>query len=199
MNNETIFALATFALVSSITPGPNNIMLMSSGTNFGFRRTIPHMLGVCLGFVIMLVVVGLGLMQIFTLYPMIQKLLKIICMLYLVYLSYQIAMSSSELKVGNKKERGRPFTFLEAALFQWINPKAITMALAAISIFAPSNSTFEVLLVACVFGLVNLPSVSLWVIIGQQIRKLLNVPKRLRIFNYVMASLLLGTLGFILV
>ncbi|EQC47548.1 translocator protein, LysE family [Bacteriovorax sp. Seq25_V] len=146
----------------------------------------------------MVAVVGLGLMQIFTVYPIIQKVLKIVCMIYLVYLSYKIAVSSPDLKADETSEEARPFTFLQAALFQWVNPKAIAMTLSAISIFAPSNSIQEVMSVAIIFGLVNLPSVSLWVVIGQQIRRFLNEPKRLRFFNYVMASLLFATLGFIL-
>ena len=94
MINESLLALTSFALVSSITPGPNNIMLMSSGTNFGFRKTIPHMLGVCLGFVLMVSVVGLGLTQVFSHYPIVHKVLKYICVAYLIYLSYKIATSS---------------------------------------------------------------------------------------------------------
>ncbi len=196
MINESLLALTSFALVSSITPGPNNIMLMSSGTNFGFRKTIPHMLGVCLGFVLMVSVVGLGLTQVFSHYPIVHKVLKYICVAYLIYLSYKIA-TSSPASAGDKTKT-RPFTFLQAALFQWVNPKAITMALAAISLFAPSNTFADVFKVAIIFGLVNLPSVSVWVVLGQQIRRALDNHRRLKIFNFMMAGLLLSSLGFIL-
>ncbi len=196
MNNETLNALFAFALVSSITPGPNNIMLMSSGTNFGIKKSIPHMLGVSIGFALMIILVGSGLMELFTLYPLAQKVLKIVSIIYLVYLSYRIATSTPV--TTNSTEIKKPFSFIQAALFQWVNPKAWTMALAAITLFSPSNNFQDILKVSIAYGLVNLPSVSLWVVLGKQIRKVLSSQTKLRFFNATMASLLLGSLYFII-
>lgn len=191
MNAEILSALAAFAFVSSITPGPNNLMLMASGANFGFRRTIPHLLGVGVGFVFMIVLVGLGLVRVFDTYPQSYQLLKWFSVIYLLYLSWKIATAappSRQASVGN------PFTFLQAALFQWVNPKAWAMALTAISVYAPTQSVESVLFVALVFGAINLPSVSSWTLLGQQMQHFLNGARQLRVFNFSMAILLLATL-----
>ena len=188
MNIELLSALALFALVSSITPGPNNFMLMSSGANFGFKRTVPHMLGVALGFVLMLVLVGLGVMQLFDLFPISYQVLKVLCISYLFYLAYKIA--TSHAPDSSCKDETKPFTFVQAALFQWVNPKAWTMALSAISIYAPSKTFNAILLVGLVFGLINLPCVSSWTLLGQKLQNYLNDPRRLRLFNITMALLL---------
>lgn len=192
MNYEMFTALMLFAFVTSITPGPNNIMLMSSGANFGFKQTIPHALGVGLGFTLMIMLVGLGIIQLFELFPVSYQLLKIVSIIYLFYLAIKIAMSgNSTLKgVNNTK----PLTFIQAALFQWVNPKAWTMALTAISIYAPSKSITAIVVVALVFGAINLPCISSWVVLGKKMQILLTDVKRNRIFNVTMALLLLGSL-----
>lgn len=195
MKNEVLTALFTFALVSSITPGPNNIMLMSSGTNFGFKKTIPHMLGVSIGFTVMVILVGIGLIELFTLYPFIQKALKFASISYLTYLSYKIAVSTPGTQASIKK--AKPLSFTQAALFQWVNPKAWTMALSATTLYTSSNSMLSVLKVALVYGVVNLPSVSIWVFLGKQIRRALNSHAKLKVFNLIMASLLIGSLYFL--
>jgi len=125
MTYDLIVALAAFAFVTSITPGPNNLMLMASGANFGFRRTIPHMLGVGLGFTVMIVLVGVGLAQIFEAYPEARTALKIISVIYLLYLAWKIANAAAPTSA---EEAGTPITFIQAALFQWVNPKAWSMA-----------------------------------------------------------------------
>ena len=191
MTYDLLSALAAFAFVTSITPGPNNLMLMTSGANFGFRRTIPHMLGVGLGFVFMVVLVGAGLVGVFEAYPLSYTVLKAVSVAYLLYLAWKIAMSSAPDEAG---ETARPMTFLQAALFQWVNPKAWAMALTAVTVYAPSQSIAAIGLVAMVFGLVNIPSVGSWTILGQQMRRFLNNPSRLRIFNVAMAILLLASL-----
>ncbi len=188
MTIDQIIALAAFALVTSITPGPNNLMLMASGANYGFHRTIPHMLGIGLGFVFMVMLVGLGVIQVFDAYPLAYTLLKIVSMAYLLYLAWKIATSSPPSEAG---ETGRPITFLQAALFQWINPKAWAMALTAISVYTPSQTLSSVLVVAAVFGMINLPAVGSWAILGLQMRRLLTKPTRLRNFNIAMALLLI--------
>ena len=134
MTFELLFALAAFALVSSITPGPNNLMLMASGANYGFRRTLPHMLGVTLGFMLMVLLVGVGLVQVFDAFPVSYQLLKVVSVGYLLYLAWKIA-TAAPVNNGSDSE-GAPFTFVQAALFQWVNPKAWTMALTATLRFA---------------------------------------------------------------
>ncbi|MFU2509683.1 MAG: LysE family translocator [Pseudoalteromonas prydzensis] len=194
MNIELISALALFALVSSITPGPNNLMLMNSGANFGFKRTLPHLLGVTIGFVIMLVLVGLGVMQLFDFFPWSYQLLKVLCIAYLLYLAYKIA--SNKTPIGAKNSDTKPFTFVQASLFQWVNPKAWTMALSAVSVYAPSKGIGAVVLVGLVFGIVNLPCVSSWTLVGQQLQVWLKDRKRLRAFNIFMAVLLVASVLF---
>ncbi|NDW53947.1 LysE family translocator [Aliiroseovarius sp. PrR006] len=191
MTYDLLFALVAFAFVSSITPGPNNLMLMASGANFGFARTIPHMLGVALGFTLMVVLVGAGLMQLFDLYPVSYTILKAGSVVYLLWLAWKIARASEP---GTGTAGGTPMTFLQASAFQWVNPKAWAMALTAISAYAPTRDMGAVLLVAVIFGAVNLPSVSTWTVLGQKIRVILTNPARLRAFNITMALLLVATL-----
>ncbi len=192
MNIEILTALAIFALVSSITPGPNNIMLMNSGANFGFKRTIPHALGVSIGFTVMVALVGIGIMQLFDAWPLSYQILKVLSVVYLLYLASKIAMSDAAAK--STKGKSKPFTFTQAAMFQWVNPKAWTMALTAISVYAPSKNLTAVLFVAITFGLVNLPCISSWIALGEKMQIFLNNRKRLKIFNIVMASLLVLSL-----
>ena len=188
-----LLALTTFALVSSITPGPNNLMLMASGTNFGFRRTVPHMLGVAIGFTLMIVLVGLGLMQIFATLPAAYTVIKVASVLYLLWMAWHIATAPPPS--ANPQAAGKPFTFLQAALFQWVNPKAWTMAVTALSAYMPAGDRLTGLLtVACVFGAINLPSVGSWAWMGVQMRRWLSDPVKLRAFNVVAALLLVGSL-----
>ena len=192
MNLEILAALAAFAFVSSITPGPNNLMLMASGANYGYYRTIPHMLGVALGFTLMVSLVGVGLMQVFDLYPVSYDLLRIMSVLYLLYLAWRIGTAAAPH--DNEPATGRPFTFLQAAAFQWVNPKAWTMALTAISVYSPSRGLEASILVAVVFGAVNLPCINVWTVLGLQLRRLLTNNLRLRVFNISMAILLVASL-----
>ena len=191
MTLELITAFAGYCFVSSITPGPNNLMLMASGANFGFLRTIPHMLGVGLGFVLMVVLVGIGLAQIFDLYPITHTILKVGSVGYLLYLAWKIANAAP---VNAKGSNGTPMTFLQAAAFQWVNPKAWTMAVTAVTVYAPDTNLATLLLVAAIFGAVNLPAVSSWTLLGQQMARILTNPTRLRLFNWTMAALLIASL-----
>jgi threonine/homoserine/homoserine lactone efflux protein len=191
MTLELITAFAGYCFVSSITPGPNNLMLMASGANFGFLRTIPHMLGVGLGFVLMVVLVGIGLAQIFDLCPITHTILKIGSVGYLLYLAWKIANAAP---VNAKDSDGIPMTFLQAAAFQWVNPKAWTMAVTAVTVYAPDTNLATLLLVAAIFGAVNLPAVSSWTLLGQQMARILTNPTRLRLFNWTMAALLIASL-----
>lgn len=189
--SDTTLALSAFALASSITPGPNNLMLMASGANFGFRRTVPHMLGIGIGFGVMIVLVGLGLVQIFDAFPLAHLILTVVGVAYLLFLAWKIAHAAAP---DAARAGARPFTFLQAALFQWVNPKAWQMALTAITLYAPDRSTPAILWVALIFALINLPSVSTWTVMGQQMRRILSSPGRLRAFNLCMAALLVASL-----
>lgn len=195
MTFELLTGLALFSFVSSVTPGPNNLMLMASGANFGFRRTLPHMLGVGLGFTAMVTLVGLGLVGLFETYPLSYEVLKVVSVVYLVYLAWKIATSAAPAGTESSVEtQGKPITFFQAVLFQWVNPKAWTMALTALTVYAPSQNLSAVLMVAVVFGAINLPCVSSWTLLGQQLQRLLTSRRRLVIFNVSMAVLLVASL-----
>ena len=193
MSADVFLALLAFAFVSSITPGPNNIMLLSSGVNFGFRRSLPHMLGIGAGFVALLLAVGFGLGAVLTAYPQLHLALKIAGGAYLLYLAWRIAMSRS-MSAG-QGEAARPMTFLEATAFQWVNPKAWVMAVTAMAIYTSPEAPFlTVVLVAAAFGIVNLPCVSSWAAFGTALRGFLSDPARLKWFNIAMALLLVASL-----
>lgn len=192
MTLDILFTLILFAVVTSITPGPNNFMLLASGVNYGFTRTIPHMLGIGGGFLALLLAVGFGLGALFERVPMLFLALKIAGGAYLLYLAYRIAFSRS-LSRGKEEgdEDGRPMTFVEAALFQWVNPKAWVMAVAAMATYTdPSNFFISVLLVGLVFAVTNVPCVGLWAGFGVALRGWLSDPARLKWFNITMGVLL---------
>ena len=196
---ETLLALAAFAFVSSITPGPNNLMLMASGTNFGLARTVPHMLGVGIGFMLMVLLVGAGLGGVFELVPGSMLALKIASTVYLLHLAYKIAISAPP-HIDAGSGGSRPFTFLQAAAFQWVNPKAWTMALTAAAVYLPKDDRWlAVAVVALVFGVVNIPSVAVWAAAGVQLRRLLHRPQAYRAFNVGAALLLVASLYPVLV
>ncbi|QND53602.1 LysE family translocator [Phyllobacterium sp. 628] len=192
MSLEIFFTLLVFAFVTSITPGPNNLMLLASGVNFGFKRTIPHMFGIGSGFFTLLIGVGLGLGALIQTVPVVYTVLKFAGGAYLVYLAYKIATSRS---LGNVNENARPMTFLEAAAFQWINPKAWVMAVTAMATYtSPQAYYITVLIVGIAFAIVNVPSVSTWAAFGQFMRGWLSDPARLKWFNITMAALLVASL-----
>lgn len=191
MTYELLTALAGFAFVTSITPGPNNMMLLASGANFGFSRTIPHMLGIGIGFTVMVMLVGAGLMQLFDAWPPSYTILKVLAAAYMLWLAWKIAHSASP---EGTSAGAKPMSFLQAALFQWVNPKAWTMALSAITLYAPGRELTAVLWVALVFGAINLPCVSSWTVLGQKLRLILGNPSRLIVFNWTMAALLVLSL-----
>ena len=191
MTYQLFLALLGFACVTSVTPGPNNMMLMASGANFGFQLSLPHMLGISLGHALMVFLVGMGLAGAVHAVPGLLTGMKIASVLYMLWLAWKISRSAAP---GEGRAGGKPFSFLQAAAFQWVNPKAWAMALGATSAYAPDGSVRSYLVVAAVFAMVNLPSVSLWAIAGQNIRRLLSSPSRLRAFNWVMAGLLILSL-----
>jgi threonine/homoserine/homoserine lactone efflux protein len=191
MTLDLFTALVTFALVTVITPGPNNLMLMASGANFGFRRTMPHMLGIGLGFPSMVVLVGVGVMQVFDLWPLSYTILKVLSVAYLLYLAWKIANAAPPKEA---QAEGKPLTFLQSAAFQWVNPKAWSMALSAITLYAANRDLAAVLWVAGVYVAVSVISTTSWTVLGQQMRRFLTNRARLRAFNWTMAALLVATL-----
>lgn len=192
MSFDLFWALLLFTLVMTVTPGPNTMMLLASGVNFGFRATVPHMAGITLGFGLMTIVVGMGLGEVFKLYPTLYAALSYAGAAYMLYLAWKIAMTRS---VGEGKTGGRPMTFLQAAAFQWINPKAWVMAVTAITTYSVQSAyVFSVLLLALTFMAVSVPGCSVWILFGSGVRRWLDDPKRLRIFNVTMAILLVLSL-----
>ncbi|MDU8912592.1 LysE family translocator [Aestuariicoccus sp. MJ-SS9] len=191
MTPELYTALATFAFVTVITPGPNNLMLMASGANFGFRRSMPHILGVGLGFPMMIVLVGLGAMQLFDLVPQSYTLLKVVSVAYMLWLAWKIANAAPPKEA---QAEGRPLTFLQAAAFQWVNPKAWSMALGAITLYAASRDLTAILWVAGTYVMMGCMSTTSWTVLGTAVRRLLAKPSWLRMFNWAMAALLVASL-----
>ena len=192
MTGALLWGLVIFCFVSSITPGPNNLMLMTSGVNFGVRRTLPHMFGIAFGFTLMVVLVGLGLAGVFTRVPTLLVAMKWVGAAYMVHLAVKLAMAAP-LKPGTAV--GRPMTVLQAAAFQWINPKAWIMALTGVATYTdPLDYTRTVLLVALVFGIVNLPCIGCWALFGTALRHALQRPAVLRAFNWTMGALLIASL-----
>ncbi|MBL4626489.1 MAG: LysE family translocator [Roseicyclus sp.] len=192
MTYELLTGLILFAFASSITPGPNNIMLMASGVNFGLRRTVPHMLGVSIGHSAMTLILGLGLVQIFVLIPWLRTALTVVSVVYLLWLAWRVANAAPP---DDAPQDARPLTFLQAAGFQWVNPKAIYMSIYAQTTYAPNDAGWTgAVAVAVIFGLVNLPSVATWAWGGTQIRRWLDGPGRLKAFNWTMAILLVLSL-----
>ncbi|SMF71192.1 Threonine/homoserine/homoserine lactone efflux protein [Xaviernesmea oryzae] len=192
MSLETFLALVLFAFTTSITPGPNNMMLFASGVNFGFTRTVPHMLGIGAGFLSLLIAVGLGLGALLQTLPAVYTALKFAGGAYLVWIAWKIGTSRN---LSDGKAGARPMTFLGAAAFQWVNPKAWVMAVTAMATYTdPDYYLRTVLLVGIAFAAVNVPSVSTWAGFGSALREWLSVPARLKWFNITMAVLLVASL-----
>ncbi|MCL1143381.1 LysE family translocator [Shewanella gaetbuli] len=190
---ELIFAIALFAFSSGITPGPNNIMLMTSGVNFGIKRSLPHLLGITLGFPAMILAVGLGLAAVFQSYPILHTVLKYIGITYLLYLSWLIANSSSKMEGKNVS---KPFSFIQAAAFQWVNPKGWIMAVGATATFTTVNQALapQIITIASVFLCVAFPCAIVWLGFGVGLKKLLKNQRQQRIFNVSMALLLVASI-----
>jgi len=207
MTPELLTSLCLFAFVTSITPGPNNAMLFASGVNHGIRRTLPHLLGVTLGFTFMQLAVGLGVGLVFEAVPGLYSALRALGLAYMLYLAWRIANSTPTVRAHEQAqaslaastnpqaEKSRPMTFLEASAFQWVNPKALMMCVTAASTYAPPESPIlGALLVTGVFFVAGMPCVALWVLLGRLMRGLLQSRARLLAFNWAMAALLLASM-----
>jgi threonine/homoserine/homoserine lactone efflux protein len=197
LNLELLLAIASFAFVTSVTPGPNNIMLTASGANFGFTRTLPHIAGIVFGLALMNILVGMGLGAVFQQFPLIQKVLKIGGSAYLIWLAIKLLRFNYVDDSGTSQ--GRPFSFLQAASFQYINPKAWVMVISANASFTLSGDLYwtSVGLITGLFILIGPPSIMVWTIFGQVIRRYLREPAFLRGFNLFMASLTAMCIFFI--
>ena len=191
---ETFWALGAFAFVASITPGPNNLMLMTSGVKYGFGRTLPHLVGVVLGFALMIAVVGLGLGFIFERYPQILPVMRIAGSLYMVWLALRIALAKP---IGEVEPGGRPIGFFAAAGFQWVNPKAWAMALGALAAYVGVVDSYAggVLLIAALCALIAIPCCFAWTLFGASLSRLLRDPRVARPFNWTMAVLLVASIA----
>ncbi|NQZ10576.1 MAG: LysE family translocator [Algicola sp.] len=190
---ELYLSLILFATSASITPGPNNIMMMSSGLNFGIKKSLPHLFGICVGFPLMIIVVGMGFSVVFQRWPIVHEVIKIVSVFYLLYLAWKIATSAPASLESEKKN---PIGFIQAALFQWINPKAWVMATGAISAYTSLSSSFfaQVLIIALVFFVLAFPCVGVWLMGGVGLKRFLQQANYQRVFNVSMAVLLVASI-----
>jgi len=193
MTQPLFIAFVVFAAVMFFTPGPNNVMLLSSGLNYGFRRTLPHVAGIVIGFAFMVGAVGLGLGTIFITYPVLQTILKYAGAAYLVYLAAVIAMSGP-VASGQDNVRG-PMTFWGAAMFQWVNVKGWVMVIGTITAYAAiAIFPWNILIQVVISLLMGAMSCVAWALFGSALRPWLTSPRVVRVFNIVMAILLLASL-----
>lgn len=189
---ELLLGLVVFAAVTCFTPGPNNTMLMASGLNFGALRSVPHVLGVTFGFGLMVLLVGLGIGEIFKLWPAAFSVLRVAAVVYLLWLAWAIATAGG---LGEPARQPRPMSFLEAAAFQWVNPKGWIMALGATTTFVfPGGPLASSAVSAAVFVAVGFFSSGGWALLGAGLRRLLDDPARLRWINLLLAALLVASL-----
>lgn len=189
---EFYFAILLLAASTTITPGPNNIMIMTSGLNHGVKSSIPHLLGICFGFPVMVIMVGLGFSIVFEMYPIFHQIIKIVGIAYLLYLAWLVASSAPTSLEGDKS---KPLGFIKAALFQWVNPKAWVMATGAVSAYTSVSSDIfsQVLFIAFAFFIVAFPCLSIWLVFGASLKKYLKSAKHQKVFNLSMALLLVAS------
>ncbi|WP_087022976.1 LysE family translocator [Thaumasiovibrio subtropicus] len=191
---EYLWSVVVFAVVSSATPGPNNLMVMTSGVNFGVKRSLPLLAGICIGFSFMLFLMGIGLGQVFVMFPNLQLGLKVLGTSYLLYLSWLIASAEG---TGSGDKQTKPLGFLKGAMFQWVNAKAWVVALGAVTAFMQGsdvNYLAQALLITAVFFIASFPSVGVWLWFGSKMTKLLKSEKQRRAFNISMALLLVWSI-----
>jgi threonine/homoserine/homoserine lactone efflux protein len=201
MSPAILSAAALFGFVTSITPGPNNMMLLASGLNFGVRRSLPHILGISVGYVVLMLAVGFGLGEAFRAVPNAFLAIKIAGGAYMLWLAWHIASSAPPDRDAEEGERklqragSRPMTFLGALAFQWINPKAWVIVVTAVAAYvAPQEFTRDLLVVTGICGLINVPAIGIWAAFGASLRRFLSNPRWLRAFNVTMAVLLVASL-----
>jgi len=181
--------LLLFILVAGFTPGPNNIIAMSIGFSWGFKKVIPHILGVAIGFPIMLLLIGFILEPIFKQYIVIFLILKWLSLAYIIYLAYKIATAPLSIKEDKKT---KPISFIESVIFQWINPKAWAGAMATVTLYVPQNNYSFGLIVASITSAITIVfAISFWGYMGKKIKIFLSKQSHIKAFNYTMAFLLI--------
>lgn len=194
-----VAAVLTFAVSMSVTPGPNNIMVAASGATFGYRRTIPHMLGISVGFPVMLAAVGVGLGTVFAARPLAHEVLRYVGIGYMLFLAWKIARArppeadaAGATGATGGESASRPISFLQAALFQWVNAKAWIIAVGAVASFSRAGVALwqDLALLVGVFAVVCYGANTLWTLMGMMAGRLLTDPRALRAFNVTMAALL---------
>ncbi len=192
MSPELLAAVAAFCFAGSMTPGPNNLMLLASGVNFGFRRTLPHMAGVLVGYSLLLTLMGLGLGSVFTRFALAYDVLKVGGALYLLWLAWKVANSGP---VGEGDQRAWPMTFWQAVAFQWINAKGVLLAISAVAAFTrPDAFALTLAALVAVATLASVASTVTWTLFGSALRTWLRDPRVVRPFNWTMAALLVASL-----
>ena len=189
---ETLLPLFGFVVALTVTPGPNNLMVLVSGANWGLARTFPHIVGISLGFPLMIVAVGLGLGAVFDAYPLLHEILKYLAFAYLLFLAWRIAEAG---RPHTTTARGRPLNVFEAMAFQWVNPKAwaIVFGMTALFTTAGGDPVLEIGTMALMFGVVCLPNCVVWCLFGTRIARFLSDDRRRRAFNVTMAALLVAS------
>lgn len=199
MDTSLLIALATFAFISTVTPGPNNMMLLASGAQYGYRRSLPHMLGIVIGVAGLMVSTLLGIGALFSIFPVLYSVLKVLGVAYLLWLAFKIATGPvNEIEIKSTK-RQRPLKWWEGALFQLVNPKAWMMALASVGTFSSPGEHYTESGIAIVtaFAVIGFPSISIWAAVGAKIRVWLSSPIRRRQFNLTMGAATAATLFLI--
>jgi threonine/homoserine/homoserine lactone efflux protein len=197
MRTDVLAAMIAFCFVASVTPGPNNLMLMTSGVNFGFRRTLPHLIGVVLGFTLMVALVGFGLDAIFSRFPQLLPAMRYLGAAYMLWLAYKIATAGPLREGGNG---GAPLGFFAAAAFQWVNPKGWVMAVGALTAYAVVDDyARNVIIIALTYLIVGFPSSGAWAALGASMRRALADPRVARPFNWAMAALLVASIATVFV
>ena len=184
-----ILSIALFWFVTAYTPGPNNVVASYSGFNFGITKTIPHILGVTLGFTSLVIFLSIGLINFFKIFPVIQNIIRYLGTLFLIYLAYKIAFS----KPSDNGQKENPVKFIETFLFQYLNPKGVTVAIIVVSTYVELGENYfsyatQVIVLAFLF---SVSSITLWTFIGKFLRKFATNDKFIKYFNYVMSGLLL--------
>ncbi len=188
MEITSLLAVITFAMVTAFTPGPNNLMLAASGANFGFRRTLPHIAGITFGFASVFLAAGFGLAGIFAAFPKIYIVLKVLSVLFLVYLAWRIGNAGRT----EGQERDRPISFTQAALFQVVNPKGVSVIVSTLSVYTSDAGSLpsEIGALLIVFVMMTIGATTTWCLFGKAITKIVNTRRKLRLFNVSMAILL---------
>lgn len=192
MPYEMFAALVVFVFAGSFTPGPNNIMVTASGVNFGFARTVPHMAGVTIGFLVLVAASAAGLGVVFSAMPSLQTALKFAGAAYLLWLAWKVANSRPQ---SDNVDLAKPMTFWQAAAFQWVNPKALVMCLSMVSIYVrPDHRLTDVLILLAVSFAFTVATLVTWTTFGVALRGILSNPRHARTFNIVMALLLVASI-----